>query len=92
MSVVIPNDPKVIFGRSTTDSDGVASIEFPEEYPSTPEVFIQPRGTTASIPVFAKVTSLSTTGFSIIIHKWTGSTMAEAANQTFSWLAAGSRT
>ena len=78
-------------GRSTTDGDAVASVTFETEYASTPEVFIQPRGTTDTIPVMAKVTALTATGFSIKTHKISGGALADAANQAFSWIAMGAR-
>ena len=78
-------------GRTSTDGDAVASVTFGTAYASTPEVFIQPRGTTDTIPVMAKVTALTTTGFSIKTHKISGGALADAANQAFSWIAMGAR-
>ena len=76
-------------GRSVTLRDGTCTVHFNDMFAVSPEVFIQPRGTGANVPVVAKILSLNEVGFRVALHKYDGSGFVSAPNQAFSWIAAG---
>lgn len=77
-------------GRDTTDSGGLATVAFEVPFAGTPEVALQVRGTTADVPLTAKITRLAATGFDVAIMRLDG-TQRMAAGQVFSWIAVGER-
>ena len=89
MSVIIPHYQS---GSASTDSatgsnPGHKTVTFNPPFTAVPEIFIQVRGTTDTIPVLFKVTARDKTSFTVVAHKLTDSGFDIATNQAFSWIA-----
>lgn len=81
--------PKVQRGSVTTGSNGKATVTFPTKFSAAPHVVCSANGASTAGVFDARPSSITATGFTLVLTRSSGSSVTVGTNITCEWIAVG---